>query len=72
MHIFISLFVILAVMVALVVGLTIAALALARSAGNAAEHGPMASGFAPRVGYKQLWVLIFVVSLGSIGGTGAA
>lgn len=67
MQILISLALILVVMVALVVGLTLAALALAGSAGRAAEKGPMQSGFVPRVAFILLWVLVFGVSLGLIG-----
>ena len=68
MRILVSLILTVAVMAALVVGVVMAGAMLANSAGNAAAAGPVKSGLVPRVAFVLLWVLIFGVSLGVIGG----
>ncbi|MFD0978853.1 hypothetical protein [Tropicimonas aquimaris] len=68
MRILMSLALALVVMIALVVGIALAGAALAGSAGKAFDQGPMASGLVPRIAFILLWVLIFGVSLGMIGG----
>ena len=68
MRILISLALALVVMAALVVGIALAGAALAGSAGKAFDQGPMTSGLVPRISFILLWVLIFGVSLGVLGG----